>query len=130
MGKLDLLEMPEVGRLLRRGGSVQGELYATDIAEKLLHVRWRDGTIGPLCANPTQRMFEQRRGRQNIVLKARQMGITTWMSGRLFLKTVTGRGVLSVQVAHTREAAEAIFGIVQRMWENLEFFLVDGRVLI
>ena len=54
------------------------------------------------------------------------MGITTWVAGQFFLKTITGPGVLTVQVAHTREAAEGIFQIVQRMWENLPPNLREG----
>ena len=80
----------------------------------------------PLRANAVQREFERRRGRQNIVLKARQMGMTTWVAGRFFLKTITARGVLTVQVAHTREAAEGIFRIVQRFWECLPEELREG----
>ncbi len=73
----------------------------------------------PLRANAVQRMFEREYGRENIVLKARQMGMTTWVAGRFFLKTITARGVLTVQVAQTREAAEGIFRIAQRFWECL-----------
>ena len=47
------------------------------------------------------------------------MGLTTWIAGRFFLKTITAPGVLTVQVAHTREAAEGIFTIAERMWANL-----------
>ena len=82
--------------------------------------------LRPLCANAAQRAFERRRGRQNIVLKARQMGMTTWVAGRVFLKTITARGVLTVQVAHTREAAEGIFRIVQRFWECLPEDMREG----
>ena len=93
---------------------------------KLLRVRDRAGLTRPLRANPIQREFERRRGRSNIVLKARQMGMTTWVAGRFFLHTITRRGVLTVQVAHTREAAEGIFAIAQRMWENLPAPLRQG----
>ena len=89
------------------------------LAARLLRVRDRRGELQPLRANPVQRMFDRRKRSANIVLKARQMGITTWVAGQFFLKTIARRGVLSVQVAHTREAGEAIFAMVQRMWENL-----------
>lgn len=89
------------------------------LAASLLRVRDREGLERGLVANPAQRAFEMRRGRQNIVLKARQMGMTTWVAGRFFLKTVTARGMLTVQVAHTREAAESIFRTAQRFWEYL-----------
>ena len=56
------------------------------------------------------------------------MGMTTWVAGQFFLKTVMRPGVLTVQVAHTREAAEGIFGVVQRMWENLPEPLRTGAL--
>jgi hypothetical protein len=96
------------------------------VAEGLLRVRDREGVERPLRANAVQRMFERECGRENIVLKARQMGITTWVAGRFFLKTITARGVLTVQVAQTREAAEGIFRIVQRFWECLPKDLQEG----
>lgn len=90
-----------------------------EIAAKYLYVRLRDGKTQLLVANAAQRKFEELRGQQNIVLKARQMGITTWVAGRFFLRTITHPGTLTVQVAHTQAAVEAIFRVVQRMWEHL-----------
>jgi hypothetical protein len=97
-------------------------------ASGLLKVRDREGVERPLKANAAQRAFERERGRRNIVLKARQMGVTTWVAGRFFLKTITARGVLSVQVAQTREAAEGIFRIVQRFWECLPDEMREGAL--
>ncbi|MGD0443020.1 MAG: terminase [Edaphobacter sp.] len=96
------------------------------IARDWLRVRDRAGVERPLQANAVQAAFEAARGRQNIVLKARQMGVTTWVAGRFFLKTITARGVMTVQVAQTREAAEGIFRIVQRFWECLPKDLREG----
>ena len=93
-----------------------------------LRVRDRDGGMKPLIANAAQRRFEERRGRQNIVLKARQMGITTWIAARFFLRTISRPGTLTLQVAHTREAAESIFCIAERMWEELEEDLKQGTL--
>ncbi len=105
------------------------EPFSTQLAAQLLFVRDRNGRTRRLIANPAQREFEQLRGRANIVLKARQMGLTTWIAGRFFLKTITRAGTLSVQVAHTREAAESIFTVAQRMWENLPRPLREGPLV-
>jgi hypothetical protein len=94
-----------------------------------LRVRDRDGRVRPLIANAAQRGFEERRGRQNIVLKARQVGMTTWVAARFFLRTITRPGTLTLQVAHTREAAETIFRIVQRMWEELPEDIQSGPLV-
>ncbi len=77
-------------------------------------------------ANEAQRAFERRRGERNIVLKARQMGMTTWAAGRFFLKTITRPGTLTLEVAHTREAAEEIFRIVHRFLDWLPEELREG----
>jgi hypothetical protein len=98
-------------------------------AAEWLRVRDREGHLQPLVANAAQRRFEERRGRQNIVLKARQMGVTTWVAGRFFLRTITKPGTLTLQVAHTREAAEGIFRIVQRMWEELPEDMREGPLV-
>ncbi len=97
-------------------------------AQELLKVRDREGNEKPLIANKAQRRFEQARKPRNIVLKARQMGMTTWVAGRFFLKTVTRRGVLTVQVAQTKEAAEGMFRIVQRFWHCLPDHYKQGAL--
>jgi hypothetical protein len=110
----DVKELEQLGREI--DSDPEGMI---DAIEKHLKVRDRNGVVRPLKANKVQRAFEQRRGQRNIVLKARQMGITTWVAARLFMKTITTQGTLTVQVAQTREAAEGIFRMVQRFWEQL-----------
>ena len=113
--------------LLRLGRRIDSDPEAwMMVARSLLLVRDKEGVETPLRANAAQIAFEQGRGQRNIVLKARQMGITTWVAGRFFLKTITARGVLSVQVAHTQEAAEGIFRMVQRFWECLPEDMREG----
>ena len=96
--------------------SAEGSLF---LAEEYLVVRNKAGRLQPLQANKAQRLFEDRRGRENIVLKARQIGMSTWIAGRFLLKTILLPGTTSLMVAHTRESAESLFGVVMRMWENL-----------
>ena len=99
-----------------------------ELMETLLLVRDRWGRNVALRPNRAQIEFERRRGQRNIVLKARQMGISTWVSGRLFLKTVTKPGTLTVQVAHTQEAAESLFRMVHRFVECLPADLRHGAL--
>ncbi len=56
------------------------------------------------------------------------MGISTWISGRLFLKTATKPGTLTVQVAHTQEAAESLFRMVHRFVDCLPRGLRQGAL--
>jgi hypothetical protein len=102
-----------------RTGGEDGELQSIRLARELLRIRDREGRESPLIANAVQVAFERNRGRHNIVVKARQMGMTTWIAGQFFLRTVTTRGAMTVLVAHTREAAQSIFRMVQRFWHCL-----------
>ena len=118
------MKLLKLGRAMERFPEL-----SLEIASNWLRVRDREGHLQPLVANAAQRRFEERRGRQNVVLKARQMGMTTWVAGRFFLRTITMPGTLTLQVAHTREAAEAIFGVVQRMWDELPDDLREGPLV-
>ena len=120
-------ELQRLGALLdTRPASLGDRTVAIALAEQWLRVRARNGAIMPLVANPVQRLFEERRGQTNIVLKARQLGLTTWNAARFFLKTITHPGTLTLQVAHTQEAAEEIFRIVHRFYDCLPEDLREG----
>jgi len=76
-------ELEEFGRILdQRPARLLGRTVGMALAEELLRVRTKDGWTAPLRANAAQQAFEQRRGQRNIVLKARQMGLTTWAAAR------------------------------------------------
>jgi len=125
----DAGELAELGGILdARPQALHGESVMQFLAETLLMVRMRDGDLRPLRANAAQRMFEERRAQYNIVLKARQMGISTWVSARFFLKTITVPGTLTVLVAHTRQAAESLFRTVERFWVHLPEAMREGAV--
>ncbi len=127
LAELDLEELERYGGLLdHRPTRLGGTTIGMELAEKLLLVRTREGWTAPLRANDAQRAFDQIRGKRNIVLKARQMGLTTWAAARFFLKTITRPGTLTLEVAHTREAAEEIFRIVHRFVDWLPEELRKG----
>ena len=93
-----------------------------------LRIRDKIGRLVALTPNAMQREYERRKRAKNIVLKARQLGMTTWIASRFFLHTITNSGVLTVQVAHDQQAAEEIFRIVHRFWANLPERLRTGAL--
>ncbi len=120
-------ELEEFGRMLdQHPARLRGRTVGMALAENLLLVRTREGRPAPLKANAAQRAFERRRGQRNIVLKARQMGLTTWAAARFFLKTITQPGTLTLEVAHSQESAEEIFRIVHRFLDWLPEELREG----
>src|SRR5947209_8451719 len=140
---MSLVAVDEQLERLKREGlqSVDGQLaflkwlegmLATDplhVAEWLLRVRDREGRLVPLRANKVQREFERRAGRKNVVLKARQMGLTTWIAAKFFLQTITTPGTVTVEVAHDMRSAEDLFKIVHRFVENLPRALREGALM-
>ncbi|HEY7096309.1 MAG TPA: terminase [Terriglobales bacterium] len=85
----------------------------------LLMIRSKKRGLVPLQLNRAQLEFSRAYSTRNIVLKARQLGITTYVAARFFIETIVRPGTLTVQVAHNQDSAEDIFRIVHRFWENL-----------
>src|SRR3569623_984179 len=124
-GSQDLLEF---GKLLTdKDHPVCDSELVIGLAEELLFVRTRSGAVQRLRANTAQLAFEQTRGQRNIVLKARQLGLTTWAAARFFLKTIAKPGTLTLQVAHTLDSAEEMFRIVHRFLDHMPQFLKESR---
>lgn len=93
-----------------------------------LKIRGKSGTLVTLRPNRTQREYARNRSLRNIVLKARQLGMTTYIAAQFFVNTITHPGTLSVQVAHDQESAEEIFRMVHRFLENLPERLRKGAL--
>jgi hypothetical protein len=100
------------------------------LIRSLLKIRVKKGGVHYLKLNRAQKEYSRTCGKRNIILKARQVGITTYLAARFFIQTITKPGTLTVQVAHTEESAQAIFNIVHRFWENLPNSRVRRGALI
>lgn len=125
--EVDRRELEVLGTVLdERPRPLKGRSTLEFLAQVLLKVRGKDGRLRALKPNAVQRQYELRRGAGNIVLKARQMGMTTWIAGRFLLKTMTQPGTLTLQVAQTQETAETLLRIAHRFVEHLPECLRDG----
>lgn len=98
-----------------------------ELIEGLLRIRTKAGKTR-FKLNRAQAEYSRRCTKRNIVLKARQVGITTCIAARFFIQTITRRGTQSVQVAHDRESAEEIFRIVKRFWDRLPASIRKGAL--
>jgi hypothetical protein len=122
--------------LLRRLGTVldskpAGEETVRDLLVRgLLKIRNKDRNLVLFRRNRAQMEYSRNCTKRNIVLKARQLGMTTYVAARFFVQTITQPGTLTVQVAHTQESAEAIFAIVRRFWENLPEGMQTGALVL
>ena len=95
----------------------------------LLKIRGKNGHLHQLELNRAQQELEHSSTKRNIVLKARQLGVTTYVAARFFVNTISREGTLSVQVAHDQHSAEEIFRIVHRFLENLPEPLRKGALV-
>ena len=95
----------------------------------LLRIRDKHGRLRRFELNRAQKDLESTSGRRNIVLKARQLGVTTYVAARFFINCITHPGTLSVQVAHDQRSAEEIFRIVHRLLENLPEKMRKGALI-
>ncbi len=121
--------MNDLDLLMALGTRLDDPCTRDFLMHALLKIRDRQGVLQRLVPNRAQRRFAGRYGRRNIVLKARQLGITTYVAARFFLATITRPGTLTVQVAHDRESAEQIFRIVHRFLEHLPRRLQAGALV-
>lgn len=95
-------------------------------ATKCLKVRSKSGQLKQFVLNRSQTYLHQRiedqlkrTGRVRIlVLKGRQVGISTYISGRFYNKTTHGRGLRTYILAHLDDAASNLFTMAGRFHEN------------
>jgi hypothetical protein len=91
-------------------------------AENNLKLRSKAGPIEPFVFNAAQRRLHQvieeqkaKTGRVRVVvLKARQMGVSTYIAGRFYAKTIHAPGIRTLIVGHERPASRNLFQIVKR----------------
>jgi hypothetical protein len=123
----DLQLLIGLGRKLDQSNLAYGSVRDV-LIRSLLKIRDKNGRLVALAANRIQREYAQHCGGRNIVLKARQVGISTYIAAKFFIHTITRPGTLTVQVAHDQRAAEEIFRIVHRFQENLPVRLREGAL--
>lgn len=93
----------------------------------LCQIVTKDGQLVRIEPNPAQLEFETIEQRQRaagrpiriIVLKARQVGISTWVQLKLIQRATLRGNHQAIVVAHDKRTASKIFGIGQRAFSHL-----------
>ena len=79
------------------GQNVSSDVSVRDLLiEGLLRVRSKTRGLIWLKPNRAQLEFSRNHTKRSIVLKARQLGITTYVAARFFIQTITQPGTVSV----------------------------------
>lgn len=87
-----------------------------------LKIRTKDGEIAPLLLNDVQRRFhaevedqKRRTGRvRKVILKGRQQGLSTYVSGRLYWRLSQSTAKKGLVVAHKADSTKTLFDMYQR----------------
>lgn len=95
-------------------------------APKALKIRTKDGSVTPFSFNLAQKYLHERLEAQleeqgfvrALVLKGRQMGISTYIGGRFYHKCTHRKGTYVFILTHEQGATDNLFGMVDRYHEN------------
>jgi hypothetical protein len=111
---------------IKQGGGTYQVVPREYLMREKLKIRNKNGRLESLKANAVQRDYAETAAKRSIVLKARQLGITTYVAARFFLNCISRPGTMCVQVAHDQRSAEEIFRIVHRLLSNMPEVLRKG----
>ena len=89
-------------------------------AATFLKIKDKRKRLVPLLWNPVQRKLHNARTGRDLVLKARQMGVTTYIQGELFRRAVTSsRGTLTL--SHDSDATAKLRLMADNFWKHCRF---------
>jgi hypothetical protein len=96
-------------------------------AETALKLRPKAGPLEAFTLNPAQKKLHEliEEQRQNtgrvraVILKARQLGVSSYVAARLYHKTINSPGLRTLIVGHERRASSNLFEIVRRFHQHM-----------
>lgn len=96
-------------------------------AEKFLKIGTKSGEIKPFILNRGQLYAHQQLEKQlketgkvrALILKGRQIGLSTLIQGRYFWKVITKNGTKAYILTHEAEATKNLFEMTQRFYDKL-----------
>src|SRR5258708_4873774 len=97
-------------------------------AKNFLVIHDKSGAACPFIFNRAQLYTHERLEAQlkatgmvrALILKGRQLGLTTYVQGRYFHKIITNKGKKAFILSHLADATRAIFEMTKRYSENLD----------
>lgn len=101
--------------------------------EHFVRILTKDQGLQPFILNRAQRRLWDRvkalkaEGRpiRIVILKARQMGFSTWVQAYFFWKALTCPETGAMVLAHDEDATSELFGKIELMYDQLEFIAED-----
>jgi hypothetical protein len=95
-------------------------------AGTFLKILNKNDELVPFRWNNTQRDFHFKRTGHDLVLKARQMGFSTYVQGEMFRREVT-RTTRSITLAHIDSSTQFLRDMSDRFWKNCRFGSIQPK---
>lgn len=89
-------------------------------AQAFLKIRDKEKQLVPLVWNKAQRDFHYNRTGRDLILKARQLGFSTYMQGEIFRREVTDTRT-TITLAHDAETTQKLRRMADRFWGHCKF---------
>jgi hypothetical protein len=86
---------------------------------ELLRIQDKEGKLVPLVPKPAQLHYFNNRTESDIVLKAAQLGFTTWVQGEFFIEAMVNPGMEVIYTAQRVDSAKRLFEITTRMYHAI-----------
>jgi hypothetical protein len=89
-------------------------------ASGFLRILDKEKNLVPLRWNKAQRNFHKNRTGRDLILKARQLGFSTYVQGELYRRAVTSTRT-TMTMAHDDETTQKLRRMADRFWEHHDF---------
>jgi hypothetical protein len=90
-----------------------------DYIEKRFLIRNKRGELVPFILNKAQQYYQEKRTRRNLILKARQKGLSKFIDADQLVDCIH-KPTNAVVISHEREATQRLFGAVRGFTETMK----------
>lgn len=96
------------------------KLDVVELAGRLLYIVNKQGYVVPFNFNPVQRYFHKNKGKRNIILKARQVGVSSSILGDMYISCTVIPYISCAVVSHETRATQRLLDRVQFYYDTME----------
>lgn len=86
--------------------------------ERYLKILDKEKKLVPLTPNKAQRHYMEHRGQRNVILKARQLGLSTIEQAEMFRKVATTT-TATITLAHDHDTTQKLRRMTERYYDNM-----------
>ena len=115
--------MPATAQTAKRTRTPSPREVARDprlFAATFLKILDKDKALRPLKWNRAQVHYHANQTGRDLILKARQLGFSTYVQGEMFRRTVTGTRA-TVTISHKDETTQLLRQMSDRFWKYCKF---------